>query len=874
MALPGNHQVNGVWAYCFGSHIGQDYATNTIRNTPQIQALAKQAGITLLRCAIPKNNPDSYIDLTASAAAASGADMLVILDFSGGLSWCQHVVSYLGSRCNLYEFRNEPDLGGVSWQTYLNDWNTVIPKLRQINPNAAFIGPALGVFDNYTTFMKNWLAGCVSSGVMPDAISYHIYPCTGDGDSAHCLTRSTAYSSAKAKIDTMVTSVVGHTLPQALTEWNIDANNPPQSYTQDSAYVDQWYQQAIDNIASAGFEIACQFTFASGSANGKLDLVSTSSPFNPRPGYATLKTKITQYLGDLAGGGGGGGEVANPMTFFLADEDAPTLDNVGSQLYTSGGSSDNTWYYIKLGTATGWGELNSFTTTDAWAAAGSIGAQTGNGYIYESTFLEGKQIVAGTVTGNIRLNCGIDDDDANHGTITADIAVRLSKRSSGGVYTEILTLTNSGQTIPPGFTTFALSGNLGSAVTFSTGDKLYIDTWLKVLTNTNGLSNLNIRVNRISTDDTTHSGDINASVTVPSVQGITGASVTPLSLYESAASSSILTTACQFFTSSVASPTTVQRYSRIGTSTGYGEVCSQTTTDPWAASGSIGSPTGKGFIFDAATLSNKQIVAGNWIPKVRLNLARAQDTLLQSASLGADIIMRGFKYSTDGGTYTPIWTTTLTSQTLNNTPHTFTLPTVAADSVTFNPGEYLYIDIWLDVTSNTGTSDQDVRLNRVSTDSAGDAETQISTPGYADLIVGGGGGDGGVTITLAQVTLDALRLFRNQLTSTVKFVGFGDDSAALSSSDTKLSHEIFRKAVSSVQQGTNPGELLINVFLAPGDMVGEDIREIGFFAGDTATSNANTGTMIARALFSSDNKTNLESFVFQLDLTYLLTQGA
>jgi hypothetical protein len=201
---------------------------------------------------------------------------------------------------------------------------------------------------------------------------------------------------------------------------------------------------------------------------------------------------------------------------------------------------------------------------------------------------------------------------------------------------------------------------------------------------------------------------------------------------------------------------------------------------------------------------------------------------------------------------------------------------VGSDSIAFDPGQYLYIDCWLKILTNSnGWSDLDVRLNRLSTDTGGqtgDANTEIVTPGYTTVVVGGGGGDGegGITITAAQITSDGLRLFRNQLVSLVKFVAFGDATSDLSPNDTRLSHEIFRKAVSSTQQGTNPGEVLINVFLASGDMVGKNIREVGFFGGDTATSDANSGTLIARALFSTDNKTNLESFVFQLDLSYLL----
>lgn len=870
--LPGQVLYSGVSNYIFGSHIGTDYATNTIRNTPAIQALCKSAGFTLLRCSIPNGSPDSYIDLTASAAAACGADMLVILDGKGGQTWAQHVVSYLGSRCKLYEYRNEPDLGGVSWQTYLSGWNSIIPACRAINSSAAFIGPALGVFSSYTTYLVPWLQGCNSSGVLPDGISFHIYPCTGQGSSSTCSTKSVNFSSAATKINTAVTGILGHTLPLCLTEWNIDANNPPQSYTQDSAYVNTWYQAAIDNMVSAGYAIANQFSFASGSANGQLDLVSTVSPYNVRAGYTTLKTKIAQYLGTAIGGGGGTGSVSNPMTFAFSNAAASL--STANKLYTKIGGTANTWKYTRVGTAVNWGQLLPQGTTGSWAASGSIGTQDNKGLLFDDTFMEGKQISAGTITANVRLNCARNGDaNAQLGSITADIVVRLSKRASGGTHTTIITMTASNQTIPAGFTTFALAGSLGSAITFGPGDKLYADVWLKVLTNTNGWADLDFRLNRLSTDTTGLAGDINASFTVPSVQPITDATVTALSLYESSAVATVASTGDQLYVTS-GSPATVAHYSRVGTATNYGEVCSQSTTGAWAASATIPPPTGKGFFLDSTVLDNKQIVAGNWIFKARLNAADSQDTHPQQGSFAADITMRAYKYTPDGATYTAIASSTLTGQTISSSFTTFTMPTVAADSVSFNPSDRLYVDIWPKITTNSnGSATADMRLNRLSTDTSGktgDPETQITTPGYADIVLAGGGGEGGITITAAQITTNALKLFRDQLVNSIKFVAFGIGTGALSPNDVKLGSEFFRKAVSSTQQGVNPGEVLINVFLASGDVVGKSIREIGFFAGNTATSDANTGTMIARALFSTDNKTDLESFVFQLDLSYLL----
>ncbi|MGZ3677042.1 MAG: hypothetical protein ACXWQR_00560 [Ktedonobacterales bacterium] len=84
--------------------------------------------------------------------------------------------------------------------------------------------------------------------------------------------------------------------------------------------------------------------------------------------------------------------------------------------------------------------------------------------------------------------------------------------------------------------------------------------------------------------------------------------------------------------------------------------------------------------------------------------------------------------------------------------------------------------------------------------------------------------------------------------------------------DTQLQHEYFRKAVTSVANGGANGEALVTVYLAPGDSNAQ-IQEVGWFAGATATSSANTGTLLARGVYSH-NHTGLESITFTLDATF------
>jgi hypothetical protein len=88
----------------------------------------------------------------------------------------EQVVQTLGSRCNLYEWMNEPDNGGPSAAQYAASWNQEIPKLRALNPPALFIGPV--VASPNTGYITQILSAVKASGTLPDLVSYHMYPCT------------------------------------------------------------------------------------------------------------------------------------------------------------------------------------------------------------------------------------------------------------------------------------------------------------------------------------------------------------------------------------------------------------------------------------------------------------------------------------------------------------------------------------------------------------------------------------------------------------------------------------------------------------------------------------------------------------------------
>jgi hypothetical protein len=207
--------------------------------------------------------------------------------------------------------------------------------------------------------------------------------------------------------------------------------------------------------------------------------------------------------------------------------------------------------------------------------------------------------------------------------------------------------------------------------------------------------------------------------------------VTALSLYATAQQSSVLTTANKMYTTS-GTPAYSQSFTRVGTSLGFGEVYSQGSITGWPALGAIGSPSGHGFFFDSTILQGNQLVAGSYNFVTRLSSQQGEGGGTQSGTLVGDVYVRLWKYNS--GTYTLIASASLTAQTLAASPTTQTFGSVTGSLTSFSTGDYAYWDIWVNLTQNNNAlSTQDIRLNRLSTDTSGltgDPNEMIATPGY------------------------------------------------------------------------------------------------------------------------------------------------
>jgi hypothetical protein len=169
---------------------------------------------------------------------------------------------------------------------------------------------------------------------------------------------------------------------------------------------------------------------------------------------------------------------------------ASTLTTANILVTGTGAASTTVGTRCGSGFQTAWGELHSQAFATAWPVSGAIGAASGHGWILDATTLEGQLIAAGNWTPTLNLRYL-----SANGTATADIHVRAFKRSSGGTYTQIGTdMVLAAQAITSATAQYTFAATSEAAMSFSVGDKLYIDIWLNITANANTVSNSQMNV--------------------------------------------------------------------------------------------------------------------------------------------------------------------------------------------------------------------------------------------------------------------------------------------------------------------------------------------------------------------------------------------
>lgn len=297
-ALPGQQiWKQGVSSFLFGSNDTQEWSGNNIETNASLQQALKDAHFTLMRTfffdkslADGHATTDAEINLRLKTIQNSGMTCLGVLSNIFNVHFAEHVVTYAGNRCQLYEFGNEPDINGISSSAYVQQWNRVIPLLRRINPQAKFIGPVVAYTLDY---IQAFLIGVKASNVLPDAISLHWYGCYQFSE-VQCLAKASSIEDVISQVRQMIQQIAGKDLAIGITEWNFDPGNPPPSYGDNKNFITQYTTQALQSMIQTGVAFACQFDAASYSGYGHLDMFDLNVN-KAKPQYYAIAAMIAKY---------------------------------------------------------------------------------------------------------------------------------------------------------------------------------------------------------------------------------------------------------------------------------------------------------------------------------------------------------------------------------------------------------------------------------------------------------------------------------------------------------------------------------------------------------------------------------------------------
>src|SRR6185437_4854949 len=106
-ALPGSQIWNsGASSFLFGTNDSYEWSDQNLETMPSIQLALRNAGFTLVRTFIPDNDDDATLELRIKTIENIGAKCLAVLTNVNDTTFNEHVVSYFGNRCQLYEFGN------------------------------------------------------------------------------------------------------------------------------------------------------------------------------------------------------------------------------------------------------------------------------------------------------------------------------------------------------------------------------------------------------------------------------------------------------------------------------------------------------------------------------------------------------------------------------------------------------------------------------------------------------------------------------------------------------------------------------------------------------------------------------------------------
>jgi hypothetical protein len=147
--------------------------------------------------------------------------------------------------------------------------------------------------------MRNFLKGAKAAGVLPDAVSFHWYPCdnatdgfNGNGNCGPAQAQS--YAKVTSEVKGWIKDDLGTHVPLLITEWNADPGSNP--LLENASFMTPFSRQAMEAMISAGLDGAFQLDAQDYGGYGHLDMFDITKNDQPKAQYYAIKSLISQYI--------------------------------------------------------------------------------------------------------------------------------------------------------------------------------------------------------------------------------------------------------------------------------------------------------------------------------------------------------------------------------------------------------------------------------------------------------------------------------------------------------------------------------------------------------------------------------------------------
>jgi hypothetical protein len=145
-----------------------------------------------------------------------------------------------------YEYGDEEDALGVTADQYTQSWNQIVPKLKQLAPQAQFVGPATYQYDD--DYLEQFLQ---HAQPLPDEISWHEFTCDASWSQQQCLTGIHIWDQHITAARLLMKQFLPRSRPVMITAWNYAANaTPTDGKSTDKNFIATWTQNALQTLAT------------------------------------------------------------------------------------------------------------------------------------------------------------------------------------------------------------------------------------------------------------------------------------------------------------------------------------------------------------------------------------------------------------------------------------------------------------------------------------------------------------------------------------------------------------------------------------------------------------------------------------------------